>query len=57
MNARTRAVLLGHGVTEEGLYQRLFEAAPAAILGVGGDGLIVLANALAEALFGYSTTS
>ena len=54
MNARTRAVLLGHGVTEEGLYQRLFEAAPAAILGVGGDGLIVLANARAEALFGYS---
>lgn len=44
----TRAASAG-----EGLYQRIFEFAPDALLGVDAEGLIALANAQTETLFGY----
>lgn len=38
----------------EGLYQRIFEFAPDALLAVDAEGRIILANAQSEALFGYT---
>ncbi len=52
MRARLVTALAG-AEHAEARFRRLFDAAPDAVLTVGGDGTIVMANARAEKMFGY----